>query len=115
MALQPRRALAYQATAAQPEGLQITRCRVVSTTDPLGRYSWLSRPGPLSHRQIAPQLFSRRLSGPRTSPQIQVKIPGLAGNRTRGRRVTGGRVAPYTAGPDLNQFSPEYISNFSLP
>ena len=45
MAPQPRRALAYQATAAQPEGLQITRCRVVSTTNRHGRYSWLSRQG----------------------------------------------------------------------
>ena len=98
MALQPRRALAYQATAAQPEGLQITRCRVVSTTNPLGRYSWLSRPGPLSHRQIAPQLFSRRLSGPRTSPQIQVKIPDLAGNRTRGLQVRGRHATPTQRG-----------------
>ena len=110
MEQQPRRALAYQVTAAQPEALQITGCRVVSTTNPLSRYSWFSRPGPLSHRQIAPQLFLRRLSRPRTSPQIQVKIPDLAGNRTRGLRVTGRYATPTLRGFIL-ALTPKYPHN----
>ena len=32
---------------------------------------------------------------------LQLKTPDPAGNRTRGRRVTGGRIVPYTAGPDI--------------
>jgi hypothetical protein len=94
--------------------LRIEGCRVVSTEDPPGPLSQFSRPEPLLFFQVAPQLSSQGLSGPRSRPiatqriwQRRESIPGpldlqTGSLTTRPQGVTSGKTINRTKFTELS-------------